>query len=177
MNDFNLIFEFVKREIKERYISTSLGNLWLFIHPVVMLVIYTVIFSDFMKMKFNLINSKYAYSIYLIPGLLSWNFFAITVDRLSNSFFEKAHLIKKVNIPMSVFYISIALSEFIILIICMVLGITFLFLISHFISIKAIFILFLYLGFLFVFTLSLGCLLYTSPSPRDGLLSRMPSSA
>ena len=24
---------------------------------------------------------------------------------------------------------------------------------------------------------SLGCLLYTSPSPRDGLLSRMPSSA
>ena len=26
-------------------------------------------------------------------------------------------------------------------------------------------------------TLALGCLLYTSPSPRDGLLSRMPSSA
>ena len=25
--------------------------------------------------------------------------------------------------------------------------------------------------------LQLGCLLYTSPSPRDGLLSRMPSSA
>ena len=25
--------------------------------------------------------------------------------------------------------------------------------------------------------ISLGCLLYTSPSPRDGLLSRMPSSA
>ena len=25
--------------------------------------------------------------------------------------------------------------------------------------------------------LSIGCLLYTSPSPRDGLLSRMPSSA
>ena len=23
----------------------------------------------------------------------------------------------------------------------------------------------------------IGCLLYTSPSPRDGLLSRMPSSA
>ena len=25
--------------------------------------------------------------------------------------------------------------------------------------------------------MSVGCLLYTSPSPRDGLLSRMPSSA
>ena len=28
-----------------------------------------------------------------------------------------------------------------------------------------------------VFTYSFYCLLYTSPSPRDGLLSRMPSSA
>ena len=28
-----------------------------------------------------------------------------------------------------------------------------------------------------VTSVSLGCLLYTSPSPRDGLLSRMPSSA
>ena len=27
------------------------------------------------------------------------------------------------------------------------------------------------------YTLRIGCLLYTSPSPRDGLLSRMPSSA
>ena len=28
-----------------------------------------------------------------------------------------------------------------------------------------------------ILPLSIGCLLYTSPSPRDGLLSRMPSSA
>ena len=33
------------------------------------------------------------------------------------------------------------------------------------------------LGDYFEFRPSLGCLLYTSPSPRDGLLSRMPSSA
>src|SRR5680860_1064257 len=31
--------------------------------------------------------------------------------------------------------------------------------------------------FLFILGLGLACLLYTSPSPRDGLLSRMPSSA
>ena len=28
-----------------------------------------------------------------------------------------------------------------------------------------------------MYAMGLGCLLYTSPSPRDGLLSRMPSSA
>ena len=33
------------------------------------------------------------------------------------------------------------------------------------------------LAFLMPIVASMGCLLYTSPSPRDGLLSRMPSSA
>ena len=33
------------------------------------------------------------------------------------------------------------------------------------------------LGLRFDLTVPLACLLYTSPSPRDGLLSRMPSSA
>ena len=32
-------------------------------------------------------------------------------------------------------------------------------------------------GLLGIFDMFAGCLLYTSPSPRDGLLSRMPSSA
>ena len=32
-------------------------------------------------------------------------------------------------------------------------------------------------SFLYYFGLNIPCLLYTSPSPRDGLLSRMPSSA
>ena len=35
----------------------------------------------------------------------------------------------------------------------------------------------LFMIFVFVTMVSRGCLLYTSPSPRDGLLSRMPSSA
>ena len=34
-----------------------------------------------------------------------------------------------------------------------------------------------YKGSVVIFDDMLGCLLYTSPSPRDGLLSRMPSSA
>ena len=34
-----------------------------------------------------------------------------------------------------------------------------------------------YAGGFLIGILTIGCLLYTSPSPRDGLLSRMPSSA
>jgi len=154
-----LSLQFAKREIKERYIGTSLGNFWLFIHPIIMLFIYTIIFSDFMKMKLHLegsTNSEYAYSIYLIPGLFSWNFFSLIVDRISNSFFEKANFIKKVNIPVYVFQISIFLSELILYFIAMLLGVIFLFFLSYKISFIAIMIIFLYMILLSIFAFSLG---------------------
>ncbi len=123
---FKIAFELAFRDLRERYVNTSFGQLWLLISPLVTILIYTVIFSDFMKMRMNLVESKYAYSIYLIPGLLSWNFFAVAVSRISNTFFEKAHLIKKVNIPTFVYYIATFISEFVIYIISMVFGVLFL---------------------------------------------------
>lgn len=156
---FHLIKEFTKREIKEKYVGTSFGNLWILIHPIVMLIIYTVIFSDFMKMKLNVQNSQYGYSIYLIPGLLTWNFFGLSIDRLSNSLIEKAGFIKKISIPSYIFQISIVLSEFMMYLIGIVLGLVFLFLIHHNITIVSIFVLFIIIFFLLIFTFSLGVVL------------------
>ena len=50
-------------------------------------------------------------------------------------------------------------------------------LIRNILSINGILSVFLYEDFLSVNKRNNICLLYTSPSPRDGLLSRMPSSA
>ncbi len=65
-------FLFAKRDFKERYVGTNLGQFWYILSPLVMIFIYTVIFSDFMKMKLNVIDSRYSYSIYLISGLFAW---------------------------------------------------------------------------------------------------------
>ncbi|BAF70489.1 ABC transporter permease [Nitratiruptor sp. SB155-2] len=130
-HNLKLSIEFTKRDLKERYAGTSFGQLWLLISPLISIFIYTIIFSDFMKMKLGIVENKYAYSIYLIPGLLTWNFFSALVLRLSNSIFEKAHIIKKIPIPMYVFYLSITLTEFIIYAISMVLGILFLLLVHQ----------------------------------------------
>lgn len=66
-----LAYSFAKRELKAKYIGTGLGQLWYILSPVITIFIYTVIFSNFMKMKLNLVESTYAYSIYIIPGLLA----------------------------------------------------------------------------------------------------------
>jgi len=124
-------FLFAKRDFKERYVGTNLGQFWYILSPLVMIFIYTVIFSDFMKMKLNVIDSSYSYSIYLISGLFAWTSFSTILMRLNTIFFDKSHLIKKINIPIYTFMISIVLSEFILFIISIILAIGFLVIISH----------------------------------------------
>lgn len=121
-----LAFDFAKRDFKERYVGTDLGTFWYILSPIITIFIYTVIFSDFMKMKMNIVDNSYAYSIYLVPGLLAWTSFSTIIMRLNTSFFEKANLIKKINIPMYSFQLAMTITEFFIFLLSMSLGVCFL---------------------------------------------------
>ena len=126
-----LAFDFAKRDFQQRYVGTGFGQLWYFIAPVITIFIYTVIFSDFMKMKMSIIDNSYSYSIYLVPGLLAWTSFSTIIVRLNTSFFDKANLIRKINVPMWVFQLSIIMTEFFTLMIAILLGICFLLLVNQ----------------------------------------------
>jgi len=126
-----LAFQFAKKDFKERYVGTGLGQLWYILSPLITIFIYTVVFSDFMKMKMGVVDNAYAYSIYLVPGILAWTSFSTILIRLTNSFSEKANLIKKINIPMYTFQLSIIITEFFLFVISIVMGIIFLILVDH----------------------------------------------
>jgi lipopolysaccharide transport system permease protein len=126
-----LAFDFAKRDFRERYVGTGLGQFWYILSPIITIFIYTVIFSDFMKMKLNIIDNSYSYSIYLVPGLLAWTAFSTILIRLSTSFFEKSNLIKKINVPMYTFQLSIIITEFFLFVLSILLGIVFLILVSQ----------------------------------------------
>ena len=126
-----LAFSFAKRDFKERYVGTGLGQLWYILSPIITILIYTVIFSDFMKMKLNIIDNSYAYSIHLIPALLAWTTFSTILIRLNTSFFEKANLIKKINVPTYTFQLAIVLTELFLFFISIALGIGFLLIVDQ----------------------------------------------
>ena len=84
-----------------------------------------------MKMKLNIIDNSYSYSIYLVPGLLAWTSFSTILLRLNTSIFEKTSLLKKINVPMYTFYLSIVITEFCLFLLSMSLGICFLLLVDH----------------------------------------------
>lgn len=126
-----LAFSFAKRDFKERYVGTGLGQFWYILSPIVMIFIYTVIFSEFMQMKLDIVDNSYAYSIYLVPGLLAWTSFSTIIMRLNTSFFEKANLIKKINVPMYTFQLSILLTELFLFFVSICFGMIFLLLVNY----------------------------------------------
>ena len=157
-----LAFSFAKRDFKERYVGTGLGQLWYILSPVITIFIYTVIFSDFMKMKLSIIDNSYAYSIHLIPALLAWTTFSTILMRLNTSFFEKANLIKKINVPMYTFQLAIVLTELFLFFISIALGIGFLLIVNQPVTLTFLWMIpIMLLQTLFVFGLGVIISLFT----------------
>jgi len=93
------IIEAVKREFRMKYQNSLFGMAWNVINPLAMIVVYTVIFAGLMRAKLPGIDSKYAYSIYLCAGTLTWGFFVEIISKEQTIFIENANLLKKINFP------------------------------------------------------------------------------
>ncbi|MFA6192451.1 MAG: ABC transporter permease [Sulfurimonas sp.] len=157
-----LAFSFAKRDFKERYVGTGLGQIWYILSPVITILIYTVIFSDFMKMKLNIIDNSYAYSIYLVPGLLAWTSFSTILMRLNSSILEKANLIKKISVPIYVYQLSIIITEFALMLLSYLLALIFLLLVNQPITVTFFYLIpILFLQTIFAFALGVILSLFT----------------
>lgn len=126
-----LAFQFAKRDFKERYVGMGLGQLWFILHPIIMIAIYSIIFSELMKLKGNIYDNPYAYSVYVVPGILSWTAFNTVINRQHNIFTARAGFIKKINVPAYTYQISIIITEFLIFCISMCLGMVFLLIVDY----------------------------------------------
>ncbi|WP_312976173.1 ABC transporter permease [Stutzerimonas nitrititolerans] len=102
-----LIYAITLREIKSRYIGSTLGPLWLILPPIFMVFIYTVIFSQIMRARMPGVEHQYAYSVYLCAGLVTWNLMLELVQRSKGLFLEHANLIKKSSFPKFILFLPV----------------------------------------------------------------------
>lgn len=89
----------VKREFQAKYRNSLLGAAWAILHPLAMIVVYTVIFSQVMGNRLKGVDSAFAYSIYLCAGVLTWGLFAEITARSQSVFLDNANLLKKLQFP------------------------------------------------------------------------------
>lgn len=93
-----LIWVFAKRDLQVKYAQTFLGVSWSLIQPLTALLIFTFFFGYVLHWSTN----DLPYPLYVLSGLLGWNFFSYIVQSGATSTQESAHLIKKVYFPKSI---------------------------------------------------------------------------
>ena len=91
-----LIQSLVARELKARYRGSVLGFFWSFINPLLLLSIYTFVFTVILPNQ-NSIAQPYA--LFMFCGILPWNWFATSLLEASNALVAGGNLIKKVLFP------------------------------------------------------------------------------
>jgi lipopolysaccharide transport system permease protein len=94
-----LIGSLVARELKARYRGSVLGFLWSFINPLLLLAIYSFIFTTIMP---NRIEGVEPYALFLLCGILPWTWFSASLTEAAGSLIAGGNLIKKVLFPAEV---------------------------------------------------------------------------
>lgn len=109
----SFIVSSIKNDLINRFSRSKLGGLWAILNPLSQVAIYALILSNVLSAKLPGIDNKYAYSIYLMAGLLAWNLFNEIILRSLNMFIENGNLMKKMQFPRSSIPLIVMGSNFI----------------------------------------------------------------
>lgn len=100
-----LIKTSVKKDIGGKYKHSFLGVLWSFINPLLQIAVYAIIFPLIIR------NNIPNYTVFMVCGLIPWNYFSTVINRASFTMIENGNIIKKVYFPREILPLSVVTSE------------------------------------------------------------------
>ena len=101
-----LVRNLVVRDLKTRYKNSVLGFFWSLVNPLLMMAVFSIVFTYMMPNR-----SISHFPIFALCAILPWNFFSASIMGSVNSIVGNAHLIKKVYFPREVLPLSNVLSN------------------------------------------------------------------
>ncbi len=104
-----LILTLTRRDFSARFRGSFGGVLWSFFQPLVMMIIYTVVFSGFFNLRFGKSASPFSFAVYLLCGLLPWTAFADTFSAATSLIHSNANLVKRVVFPLEILPLTLVL--------------------------------------------------------------------
>jgi len=96
-----LLLDVVSKELRARYRNAMMGFLWAVLQPVLMMLILTFVFGFLLQgiVASKGIATERSYAVFLLCGLVPWQFMASALSRGAGSLPENQDLIKKVHFP------------------------------------------------------------------------------
>lgn len=105
-----LIQSLVARDLKARYRGSVLGFLWSFVNPLLLLSVYSFVFTVVMPSR---VDGLEPYSLFMFCGLLPWTWFTSSLLESATVLVSGGNLIRKVLFPAEVLPIVTVLAAFV----------------------------------------------------------------
>jgi lipopolysaccharide transport system permease protein len=106
----SLIRSFVVRDLKARYIGSFMGLFWSVIHPIVLLVSYTFVFSVILGVRPPPDAGTTSFPLFLFCSILPWLFFQDVLQRSSTIIIDSTNLVTKTLFPSEILPLVVLLS-------------------------------------------------------------------
>ena len=99
LSKHNLVLSLAKSDFKKRFVGSYFGIFWMFVQPIVTVLIYYFVFQVGFKAA-PPVNMPYV--LWLIPGIVPWFFFNEALGAATNSLYDYNYLVKKVVFKVSI---------------------------------------------------------------------------
>lgn len=104
-----IIATLVERDLRVRYSRSILGYVWTVLDPLLMAAVYFVVFSFIFNAGDRVADSPYF--LYLLSGLLGWQWFTASVTDTTKSLIQEARLVRSTNLPREVWVIRCVVAK------------------------------------------------------------------
>lgn len=100
-----LIGTLVLRELRARYRGSLLGFLWSFLNPLLLMVVYVLVFSVYLRVPMD------KYAVFLFSGLLPWLWFSSSLAHATGVIVGSGALVKRILFPAEILPLVSVLSN------------------------------------------------------------------
>ncbi len=101
----SLLYNLVTKDLKVRYKNSVLGFVWSLLNPLLMTIVFTIVFTQLLGQTIE------NFGVFVMTGLLAWNWTAASVSTGTKSLIENAPLINKVYFPRVVLPTSVVFAN------------------------------------------------------------------
>lgn len=101
----DLVWQMVKRDVVGRYRGSAMGLLWSFLHPLLMLLVYTFAFSYVLRVRLTQSPNETMidFAIWLFAGLIVFGLFNEIITRAPTLILGNSAYVKRIVFPLEIF--------------------------------------------------------------------------